>query len=487
MPEVRLGSSASMKNINLGAKELQEVYLGAVLVWRNNVPPFYTVSINGVVVTTNGTILAPVKPPKKDFVPTQDFEYTSDIPVLISSIEEEDQPLGDIVFNLYEGDYTLDKTLPVVDTFTTTVGVDGTLTIPKGPQPTGATAADFVYDGRLFTITATDIEGAVSIQFLKITRIDSEDYKVYGSFSNSGGQYNARTRTSTQRNLTRVSNNQCYSENQTVTTFNRVTSTPVASQNQTRTCTVQIVGVEDNPPKVCSGGDFSRVVTVTTGTATSTDVTVSVDQSPNPNFTSAYDVAVPENEEQTQSISVGPCLNIGDGSGCGQCNFTCPGTGTEVVTTTTTIINRNCANIQISTSDGGSVSTDRTCTGTYNNPDAPTEGRFSSGFGSLTPGNFDVQPPAILQEGSLNFTFNATRQGVCKAGYTMSRCEAGNSNGAVSSYISSGGVGSQSCVIVMYGTITPSSYGFCSTSSGAVYFGYAGKLVATSTALMECT
>ena len=55
--EIRLGSSESMKNINLGSTELQEVYLGATLIWRNNVPPFYTVSVNGTVVSTNGIYL----------------------------------------------------------------------------------------------------------------------------------------------------------------------------------------------------------------------------------------------------------------------------------------------------------------------------------------------------------------------------------------------------------------------------------------------
>ena len=39
MAEIRLGSNVSMSNINLGAIEIQEVYLGDVLVWQNNQGP----------------------------------------------------------------------------------------------------------------------------------------------------------------------------------------------------------------------------------------------------------------------------------------------------------------------------------------------------------------------------------------------------------------------------------------------------------------
>ena len=45
MPEIKLGSSANMKNINLGVIELQEVYLGNVLVWQNNLGPAYATLI----------------------------------------------------------------------------------------------------------------------------------------------------------------------------------------------------------------------------------------------------------------------------------------------------------------------------------------------------------------------------------------------------------------------------------------------------------
>lgn len=39
MPDIRLGSSENMKNINIGSKEIQAVYKGSVVVWLNNLAP----------------------------------------------------------------------------------------------------------------------------------------------------------------------------------------------------------------------------------------------------------------------------------------------------------------------------------------------------------------------------------------------------------------------------------------------------------------
>ena len=41
MPEIRLGSQENFPNINLGSVELQEIWLGAVLVWQNNQGPVF--------------------------------------------------------------------------------------------------------------------------------------------------------------------------------------------------------------------------------------------------------------------------------------------------------------------------------------------------------------------------------------------------------------------------------------------------------------
>tara|TARA_B110000285_G_scaffold45010_1_gene50269 strand:- start:49 stop:1512 length:1464 start_codon:yes stop_codon:yes gene_type:complete len=39
MPDIKLGSSENMKNINIGSKEIQAVYKGSVVVWLNNLAP----------------------------------------------------------------------------------------------------------------------------------------------------------------------------------------------------------------------------------------------------------------------------------------------------------------------------------------------------------------------------------------------------------------------------------------------------------------
>jgi len=474
--EIRLGSSESMKNINLGSTELQEVYLGATLIWRNNVPPFYSISVNGIVISSNGTIITPVKPPKPGVIPSQNFQYTSNIPILISNIEEEDQPAGDIVFNLYDGNFEEDETLPVIETFTTTAGTDGTFTVPKGPQPTGGTAPNFIYDDKLFTITATDSEGGISIQFLKITRVDSADVKNYGSWGNSGGQYNNRTSSSTQYNLQSVSGNQCYSATITTSTYNQTTTTPIASQNQSRTCSVQIVGIQDNPPKVCSGGDISRTVNVTTGTGSSSNTVTSSTTSANSAFVSGYDVIDPSKQSSTFSSATGTCV-VNSGVGCGICSFTCSASGTATVTTTETIYNKNCAGITRTTSPGGSTTTTNSCTGSYTNPEAPTIGYFSSGFGSSASGNFSSKPGNGSQQGSLPFTFNTVRTGTCNPGLLITVCRGGD--------IIAGGIGEASCTLENSGTISQSSYDYCKTSSPFSSI-ILGALYRIETIVMEC-
>lgn len=366
--EIRLGSSESMKNINLGSTEIQEVYLGATLIWRNNVPPFYTVSVNGTIVSTNGSIIAPVKPPQPGVTPSNNFEYTTNISVGISNIQEEDQPTGNIIFNLYEGNYQEDDTLPVIDTFTTTQAGSGTLTIPKGPQPTGGTATDFLYDDRLFTITATDSEEGVSIQWLKITRVDSEDVKNFGSWVNSGGTYNARTSTSIQTGLTQTSNTQCYDATSITYTFDRTTTSPVADQNQTRTCSVQIVGIQDTPPKVCSTSDQNRTITVATGGSSSSDTTTNTSSYSNPSYVSGALSNNTVGGESCVATSPSSTSSCSPGSGCNSITASTCSDGVNSVTTQPRCFDRNCAGSAFNFRDNGAASTSNSGTCSYPNP-----------------------------------------------------------------------------------------------------------------------
>ena len=417
--EIRLGSSESMKNINLGSTEIQEVYLGATLIWRNNVPPFYTVSVNGTVVSTNGSIIAPVKPPQPGVIPSNNFEYTSNISVGISNIEEEDQPTGNIIFNLYEGNYQEDDTLPVIDTFTTTQAGSGTLTIPKGQQPTGNAAANFLYDDRIFTITATDSEEGVSIQWLKITRVDSEDVKNFGSWVNSGGTYNARTSTSTQTGLTITSNTQCFDPTSTIYTFNRTTTTPVADQNQTRTCSVQIVGIQDTPPKVCSTSDQNRTITVATGGSSSSDTTTNTSSYSNPSYVSGALSNNTVGGESCVATSPSTTSSCSPGSGCNSILAVNCSDGVNSVTTQPRCFDRNCAGSAFNFRDNGAAITRNSGTCAYPNPQYQQAAILSYSCSGPSASGLYFRVTATTNRGSF-YTATANCQCQCANGDVVS-------------------------------------------------------------------
>ena len=403
--EIRLGSSESMKNINLGSTEIQEVYLGATLIWRNNVPPFYTVSVNGTVVSTNGTIIAPVKPPLPGVIPSNNFEYTSNISVGISNIEEEDQPTGNIIFNLYEGNYQEDDTLPVIDTFTTTQAGSGTLTIPKGQQPTGNAAANFLYDDRIFTITATDSEEGVSIQWLKITRIDSEDVKNFGGWVNSGGTYNPSTSTSTQSGLSYTINTQCFDATTSKITFNRTTTTPVANQNQVRTCAVQIVGIQDTPPKVCSTSDQNRTISVATGGSSVVDTTTGTSSYSNPSYVSG---ALPNNTVGGAScVATSPSYtnSCSPGSGCNSITAPNCSDGVNSVTTQPRCYDQNCAGSAFNFRDNGAASTRSSGTCSYPNSQYQQAAILSYSCGGASSSGLYFNVTATTNRGSFATNF----------------------------------------------------------------------------------
>jgi hypothetical protein len=436
--EIRLGSSESMKNINLGSTELQEVYLGAILIWRNNVPPFYTVDVNGVTVSTNGTIIAPVKPPQPSAAPIQNFEYTSTIAVGISNIQEEDQPAGNIVFNLYDGNFEVDPTLPVIATFTAVQGGSGTLTIPRGPQPTGGTATDFLYSGRLFSITATDTEAGVSIQFLKVTRIDSEDVKNFGGYTNSGGTYNPRTSTSTQSGLTTTFNTACYDATSTTLTFDRTSSTPVASQNQTRTCSVQIVGIQDTPPKVCSTSDQNRTITVATGGASTTDTTTNTVDFANPSYITGAAVNNSVGGGSTPGASI---ITFGT---CGSCvedqqRYNCRAEQPKFTQPTTQATNCNGSAFGSPTPTGSPTTSTAFCTAPNQNYVTPN---FEFNRCSMSSGNTDLvfrgtASPSDYNQWCASFTITCTDgttqvRGSCGTTYTSPLNFCNTSNPAVS-------------------------------------------------------
>lgn len=369
--EIRLGSSTSMKNINLGTKELQEVYLGATLIWRNNVPPFYTVDLNGTVVSTNGTILSPVKPPKPNEVPSNNFYYNSNLNIGISNIQEEDQPTGNIIFNLYEGNFEDDDTLPVIATFTTTSGGSGTFTVPQGPQPTGGTAADFIYTDKLFSITATDSEEGVSIQFLKVTRIDNVDQWNSSGWTtiSQGSPYPY----SSQSYCSVACSGACYdTEGSQIVSGLTTVSGNRRDDQQTRTNTYQINGVQDsNPP---TEPPTSQTVTRTLSSNTS-GCNGTVTTCTNPNYVAPRTTVTKQRSYSTTSPVVGVCvIGPANGSACGSTLQDCTqNDGTQTTVTTRSFFNQpqNCASEDIGspTANGSTTTTtSAACSYSYPNP-----------------------------------------------------------------------------------------------------------------------
>lgn len=275
MPEVRLGSFENMANINLGSVEIQEVRLGTVLVWRNNIPPFYQVrvgSVTGSIISNNGTPASPVDPVSSALAPIQTYAYLDTIPIFLTGLDDEDMHYP-VTYNLYQGDFDADPTLLSLDSATAaSAGANAQLNVPRGPSPTGATAANFIYTNRLYSIVAEDNEEGVSIQYFRITSTDSPDARVLGSWTNSGSTFGSFSNPLVQAGLTRTVNTQCFDPISSTITFTRTTPRTQASQAQVRTCSVTVNGVTDSPALTCTGFT-NRTVTVTVSTGTPTEAT----------------------------------------------------------------------------------------------------------------------------------------------------------------------------------------------------------------------
>ena len=142
MPEIRLGSSESMKNINLGSKEIQAVKKGTVVVWLNNLPPQIQLT-SPQVVGVYGDENFPI-----DVVAGANTTVT---------FQARDIDPGDtIVSYAVDGptDFTPIPTTPITPPGNPVTGL--TFTIPGSLFPTfGIPTTDNV-----FTITITDQRGA---------------------------------------------------------------------------------------------------------------------------------------------------------------------------------------------------------------------------------------------------------------------------------------------------------------------------------------
>ncbi len=356
--EVRLGAGESMANINLGATEIQEVYLGTVLVWRNNVLPFFALSINGTVVSSNGTPEEPLDQVEAADAVLSTFEYLDNISVTISNVNDEDMQYP-VAFNLYKGDFDLDETLtPIgaqVNVTGVTPGLAGTWNAHEGKvTPTGPNAADYIETDQLYSLVGVDAEDGISIQYFRITSTDSTDVQVVTPFVNSGGLFGPVTNAvSTQVGLMQTFNTQCFDEESTTITFDRTTTQPQRSQNQVRTCSVTINGIADTPAVTCAGVSLAQTISANSGPSSFTDLTTGSVNVPNGNWitgaTATNNVGGPGPASIASLVSsvTGTCspgpLN---GSACAAALVTCTQSdGSATVTTTTTprTQDRNCA------------------------------------------------------------------------------------------------------------------------------------------------
>ncbi len=413
--EVRLGAGESMANINLGATEIQEVYLGTVLVWRNNVLPFFALSINGTVVSSNGTPEVPLDPVEAADAVLRTFEYLDNISVTISNVNDEDMQYP-IAFNLYKGDFDLDETLTPIGTQVNVTGITpglaGTWNAHEGKViPTGPNAADYLETDQLYSLVGVDAEDGISIQYFRITSTDSSDTIVTTPFVNSGGLFGPVTNAvSTQVGLMSTFNTQCFDEMSTTITFNRTTTQPQRSQNQVRTCTVTINGIEDTPALTCAGTPLAQTISANSGPSSFSDLTTGSVNNPNPAWitgaTSTNNIGGPGPASISSLVSsvTGTCA-VGplNGTPCAASLATCTQSdGNATVTTTTTprTQDRNCAGGFI----GGPIlgtpvttTAPSACSYSYSNPAFVSPANISSANLSIT-GNVST---------SVNYTYGA--------------------------------------------------------------------------------
>ena len=407
MPEIRLGALPNLVNVNLGSVETQEIYLGQALVWRNNLGPFFNLTVNGTVVDTNGTPMSPERPDTPANAVLSTFQYTDNITIGVTGVQDEEMQYP-VVFNLYEGDFDQDDTLTSISTDTVAnANGSGTLTFPRGPQPTGSNAGDFIFTDRLYSVVGVDAEEGESIIYFRITRTDSTDQFVLGGFSNVGGTFNPRTSSSSQ-NLSNTINTQCFDQVSTTIFFTRTTTTPIASQLQRRSCSVQVVGIQDTPPLVCTSAQTDQTITVTTGSSSSSDTETSRSNFNNPNFVASRGTATGSRTFSTTSTSDGTCQETAGRPGCGTTATTCTQTGTAVRTTTVTTFSQptNCAGEDVgSATETGRTSstTNVSCSYSYPNPtfvsppDPPTFSTATctftcSGGASVSGGSATISP-----------------------------------------------------------------------------------------------
>ena len=373
MPEIRLGAGENLVNVNLGAVEVEEVRLGTVLVWRNNVAPFLRVLVNGTQVDTNGNPMTPQDPRTPANAVLTNFTYNDTINIEAAGVVDEDMHYP-VSIRLYAGDFEADDTLPVIQQGVV-AAANGAVTVqvPRGPMPSGANAADFVYNDQLYTLVAEDAEEGITYIYFRITRADVPDQWNSGPWNNAGAATPAAPRVTNQPGLMRTFNTQCFDPMSTTETFTRTTTQNGNNQPQNRTNTYQVNGIDDrgtNPLRsqpVPTQPTTTRTIFVAVGGATTTEVVTGTTMQNNGAYvmgaTRTNNVGSPGPIAAAPDITNTACT----GAGCGFFMANCNG-GTQVRTTQRREQPTNCAGgpVGAPVNVGAPIVNNQTCT--YTNP-----------------------------------------------------------------------------------------------------------------------
>ena len=287
--ETWLGASENLANIALGGSQVDTVMLGNLLVWRNNVPPFLNLLVNGTLVDTNGTPLLPEDQDDPTTAVLTTFAYTDTITIGVSGVIDEDMHYP-IVINLYDADFDRDDTLVTIapQVIVTGPGGSGTLRIPRGGQPPAAgtfpavappaDAADFIFTNRLYSLVATDAEEGMSIFYFRLTVNDVADRTTTSAWRNNGALVSPGAGSPQTTGPTFIADTTttavCTQQFITQQDVDRTVEQDFNQQPEIRDCEVQIVGVQDSPPVTCAGAGvaLTRNRQINVGGARNVDV-----------------------------------------------------------------------------------------------------------------------------------------------------------------------------------------------------------------------
>ncbi len=401
MPEIRLGSSESMTNINLGSTEIQEIKLGNILVWRNNVLPFFLLSVNGTEIANLGTPDNPLEGNTPEGATLTNFTYTSNISLQLSMIIDEDIQYP-ITARFYEGDFGADETLtPLGTTSGLQANSSTTFTIPKGPQPSGANAADFIYNDKLFSVTLTDAEEGVSILYARIARADVVDQWNYTPFVTNvvGSPFSFSSSTSCSVGCSGA----CYeTQGAQILSGTQTTTGTRRTDGQVRTASYQVNGVQDAVQPAQAALTQNVTVTLTSNTGSCSGATSTCN---NPGFVASITT------ETNSFFTTGPWENVGSciphPSMCGVNTQTCTN-GTQNRRREHIRVGTNCANQTLSSVGQGTYQTGTTsCSYANGNYIAPQINITQCSAGGT---NGDIARVRGTGQGRVTVTYNGTCQ-----------------------------------------------------------------------------